>query len=269
MKLKLLVATHKTYQMPQASCYLPVFAGAARCSNALYPQEIPAEYARDDAGDNISLKNKSYCELSVLYWGWKNLSEEYLGLVHYRRYFAAKTAGRRWQRIAGEKLLEKMLQKAPVLLPRKRQYYIETNYSQYVHAHHAQDLEETRSILCEQYPEYVAAYDAVMKKTSGHRFNMFVMRADLLDAYCTWLFDVLFSLEDRLDISEYSEYDQRVFGFVGERLLDCWLLTNKIDYCELPVVNLENQHWPKKIVGFLRRKFAVRKKNSTPEKVPV
>ena len=58
-----------------------------------------------------------------------------------------------------------------------------------------------------------------------------------------------------MDITGYSANDQRVFGFVAERLLDVWIETEQIGYQELPVVNLENQHWPKKILSFLKRKF--------------
>ena len=84
---------------------------------------------------------------------------------------------------------------------------------------------------------------------------MFVMKKELLQHYCTWLFDILFELEKELDISSYSTNDKRVFGFVSERLLDVWLETEGVTYREVPVVFLENQHWGKKIAAFLRRKL--------------
>ena len=62
-------------------------------------------------------------------------------------------------------------------------------------------------------------------------------------------------LERRLDISSYSPYDARVFGFVGERLLDVYVTAQKVPFAEFPVRNLESQHWPRKILNFLRRKF--------------
>ena len=142
-----------------------------------------------------------------------------------------------------------------MILPKKRNYYIETGYSQYVHAHHEEDLLATRDILAERYPAYVAAFDRTLARTKGHRFNMFIMRRELLDRYCSWLFDVLFELEGRLDFSAYSDYDKRVFGFVSERLLDVWIETNGIAYRELPVLHMESQHWLKKGSAFLRRKF--------------
>ena len=196
------------------------------------------------------------------------MKADVLGLAHYRRHFKGAHG------IATGDELAKALEGVDAILPKKRNYFIETNYSQYVHAHHAVDLDLTRAIiaerhpecvipfdcvmtrqiLCERCPDYLAAYDKSMKRTSGHRFNMFVMRRELADRYSTWLFDILFELERRLDISSYSVNDARVFGFVSERLMDVWLETNGIRFAELPVLNLESQHWPRKIMAFLKRK---------------
>lgn len=238
MNLRIIVAAHKPYRMPADAAYLPLQVGAAG--------KPPIDgFARDDSDENISERNAHYCELTGLYWAWKNLDAEAVGLMHYRRHFKATPAE-----------IAAALQAHEAVLPKKRNYFIETNYSQYVHAHHAVDLETTRQILAERYAEYLPAYDASMKRTSGHRFNMLVMRREILDRYCTWLFDILFELERRLDISSYSQNDARVFGFVSERLLDVWLETNGISYAEFPVRNLESQHWPRKIFNFLKRKFA-------------
>ena len=243
MDLRIVVAAHKPYPMPSGEAYLPMLVGAA-----LRRIEDNPPYQRDDEGENISARNPNYCELTGLYWAWKNLKADAIGLIHYRRHFKATP-----ERIAA------LLERHDIILPRKRNYFIETNYSQYVHAHHAVDLDLTRTILAERHPECVPAFDRVMKRTSGHRFNMLVMKRNVLDAYCTWLFDILFELERRLDISSYSANDARVFGFVAERLLDVWLEAKGRDYSELPVRNLENQHWPRKIANFLLRKFCGRR----------
>ena len=84
---------------------------------------------------------------------------------------------------------------------------------------------------------------------------MFVMKKDLFDAYCAWLFSILFELEQQLDISAYSDYDKRVFGFVSERLLDVWIETNGIKFMDMPYVFMENQNWIIKGWNFVRRKL--------------
>ena len=42
----------------------------------------------DCIGDNISKKNPNYCELTAIYWLWKNYDlPNYVGVCHYRRFF--------------------------------------------------------------------------------------------------------------------------------------------------------------------------------------
>ena len=251
MNIKIIIAAHKPYWMPSDPMYLPLHVGAEGKKSL--------GFQGDNTGDNISAKNPNYCELTGLYWAWKNLDADYLGLAHYRRHFSnEKLFGDKKERVITQPELEKELAACDVLVPKPRNYWIETNYSQYVHAHHAIDLDTTRAILAEKYPEYQKAYDESMQRTVGHRFNMFVMKRDKLDAYCAWLFDVLFELESRLDISDYSTNDARVFGFVSERLLDIWLETNQFPYKELPYVFMEDQNWFVKGGNFLKRKFAMK-----------
>ena len=246
--VKVIVASHKPYWMPTDELYVPVRVGAEGSND--YFGFVP-----DNSGENISEKNANYCELTGLYWAWKNLDCEYLGLAHYRRHFTILRGTKDRRDVLSLDQARSLLSTVDVLLPSPRNYWIETNYSQYVHAHHAEDLDETRKIIEEKYPEYISAYDKSMKKTTGHRFNMFIMKKDLADLYCKWLFDILFELEKRLDISDYSAKDQRVFGYVSERLLDVWIETNRIKYKDIPYMFLEKQNWITKGVNFILRKM--------------
>lgn len=249
--VKVIVATHKPYWMPTDEMYVPVRVGAEGKDDL--------GFTPDNAGENISSKNANYCELTGLYWAWKNLQCEYLGLAHYRRHFTMLKGTNDRRDVLSLDQARDLLSDVDVLLPIKRNYWIETNYQQYIHAHHVEDLDETRKILEERYPKYVKAYDESMKKTTGHRFNMFIMKKELADRYCEWLFDVLFELEKRLDISGYSSNDQRVFGFVSERLLDVWLVTNNIQYKDVPYMFLEKQNWIIKGANFILRKMNLKK----------
>ena len=249
MNVKILIATHKPYWMPDDDIYLPIQVGSAISKTDL-------GYCRDDSGDNIRTKNKNYCELTGLYWAWKNLDADYIGLAHYRRHFTVKRGrDKKTLPITGREITD-ILKTTDVILPKKRSYYIETSYSHYIHAHHKEDLGVTEQIITEKYPEYLDAYNRVMNSSKGHRFNMFVMKKEIFDSYCKWLFDILFELEKRLDISDYSVNDARVFGFVAERILDVWIQKNQIDYKEIPYVFMEKQNWIKKVGAFLRRKIS-------------
>lgn len=251
MEIKIIVATHKPYWMPEDPMYLPIHVGAAGKESI--------GYQRDDEGNNISSKNANYCELTGLYWAWKNLKADYIGLAHYRRHFSnGKRFGDKKEKVINQAELEKKLKNTDILLPTPRNYWIETNYNQYAHAHHAIDLDTTKEILQEKYPEYLKAWDSSMAKTTGHRFNMFIMKKEKYDAYCEWLFDILFELEKRLDISAYNKNDSRVFGFVSERLLDIWIDTNGYQYKDSGYIFMEKQNWLIKGSNFIKRKIGMK-----------
>lgn len=249
--IKIIVATHKKYRMPTDDMYMPIHAGAEGREDI--------GFVKDNTGDNISTKNPNYCELTALYWMWKNKSYDVVGMSHYRRFFTVKKQKDKWSCIATREQIEKKLQQADIILPKKRNYLIETNYSQYAHAHHAIDLDTTREIIKDKCPEYLEAYDKRMSMTKGHRFNMFIMRKKYFEEYCQWLFDILFELEKRLDISDYSEKDARVFGYVSERLIDVWIDAKGYGYTEMPVVFMENENFFIKGTRFVLRKFKKRK----------
>ena len=69
-KVKIVVATHKKYAMPNDEMYLPLHVGAT-----LHP-DIDLGYQKDNVGENISQKNDSYSELTGLYWAWKDLDAD-------------------------------------------------------------------------------------------------------------------------------------------------------------------------------------------------
>lgn len=250
MDIKILVATHKKYWMPKDDVYLPVHVGKEG------KQDLG--FIGDNTGDNISIKNPNYCELTAIYWAWKNLKADYTGLVHYRRYFTNhnyRNCEKKKLDILTKLDFENILKDVDIIVPDKRRYYIETNRTHYNHAHYKKDLDKVEEIIEELYPKYSSSFDKVMNRTWAHMFNMFVMRRDYFDEYCKWLFTVLFELENRIDISNYTTMEARVFGFISELLLDVWLETRQIKYKEINVSFMEKQNWLKKGGGFLKRKF--------------
>lgn len=249
MNIKILVATHKKYWMPEDEVYLPIHVGKEG------KQDLG--YIGDNTGDNISIKNSNYCELTAIYWAWKNLEADYIGLVHYRRYFTKhnlRNCEKKKQDILTKNDFENILKDVDIIVPDKRKYYIETIRSHYNHSYYEKDLNETENIIKEIYPEYSIAFNKVMNRTWAHMFNMFVMRRDYFDEYCKWLFTILFELEKRIDIGNYTTMEARVFGFISELLLDVWLETKQIRYKEVNVSFMEKQNWLKKGGLFLKRK---------------
>ena len=250
MKVKVLVAAHKNYQMPTDNLYLPVFVG-----KDLHP-DVNKTFQGDNTGDNISKKNSTYNELTAIYWGWKNLTDlDAMGLVHYRRYLSLNHRKDLTSVLSTEQV-NKLLQNYDIILPEKRRYYIESNESHYLHAHHHEPFEVMEKVIKEEYPEYYNSFKNVMKRTWAHMFNMFIMKKKPLNEYCEWMFDVLKKVEEQTDISDYSVYEQRVYGFLSELLLDVWLDQNpQYSVYEAKYVFMEHTNWIVKGGKFLKRKL--------------
>ncbi|MFA9462789.1 MAG: DUF4422 domain-containing protein [Velocimicrobium sp.] len=248
MNIKILVAAHKKYNMPNDDIYLPIHVGKEG-------KNLELGYVGDNTGDNISQKNATFCELTGIYWAYKNLNADYIGLAHYRRHFRFRKKQDKFSSILNSSEVNALLKETDIILPKKRNYFIETNYSHYIHAHHKEGIDLLGEIIKKDYPAYWKSFDCFMHRTNAHMFNMFIMRKDYFDSYCEWLFPILFKLEQTLDISEYSPYESRVFGFLAERMLDIWLDANQLSYKELHVMFMESQNWFIKGGSFLKRKF--------------
>lgn len=79
MSVKIFTITHKSFIPPRDSMYVPLHVG---CVNA---EDLG--FIGDDVGDSISHLNPNFCELTGMYWLWKNYHEvDYIGICHYRRY---------------------------------------------------------------------------------------------------------------------------------------------------------------------------------------
>lgn len=250
--IKIIVATHKKYQMPEDDMYVPVHVGAEGKESI--------GYQPDNEGENISSKNKAFCELTGLYWAWKNLDADYVGLAHYRRHFrGAKKSDNVFERILTKQEALNLLSRTDILVTKKRNYYIENIYDHYAHTLYVETLDKAKEVIDRKYPEYSASFDKCMKHTHMHAFNMFVMKKEKLDAYCEWLFDILFEVEEELKDKEYDAFHARYPGRVSELLLDVWMEKNRYTYTEVPFVYTEKIDMVKKVTGFLSAKFLKKK----------
>lgn len=244
--VKVIVATHKPYEMPTDKMYLPVHVGAAG--------KHSIGYQRDDEGDNISSLNPYFCELTGLYWAWKNLCEDYIGLVHYRRYFAIDGKTMEFEQ------LNPYLGKIKVFTPKKRWYVIESLKSHYEHTHYSEHIETTRKVILEKYPEYVSTFDKVLKRRWGYMFNMMIAERGIINDYCTWLFTVLFIVFKKINSSNYNLFEKRYVGRMSELLFNVWveraIESGKIKKNEIKELDIDvEEKMIEKIPAFLKAKF--------------
>ena len=254
--VRIAVAAHKPYRMPADRMYLPLQVGAAGRESI--------GYRRDDEGENISELNPYFSELTGLYWAWKHLDADYVGLAHYRRHFSLRRRRGRWESVLREEQLRPCLPAVRLFLPKKRRYWIETLYSHYAHTHDERHLEAAREAISERTPAYLPYFDRAVSRRSGYMFNMMIAERTLLNDYCAWLFDILFAARRRLKPEEktLSAYRRRFYGRISEIIFNAWLekklaegALRREEIRELPVVLMEKTDLVKKGRAFLRAKF--------------
>ena len=264
MVVKVIIAAHKKYQMPKDEMYLPVHVGAAGKNRI-------ENYQRDDEGENISDLNPYFCELTGIYWAWKNLDADYIGMAHYRRHFSYHPhEDDLWDAVLKEREIDADLGQVKVFVPKKRWYYIETLYSHYEHTHYIFQLDEARKIMAEKYPEYLGSFDRAVKQRWGYMFNMMILERGLFNDYCSWLFDVLFELKKRLGEEGLTPFHSRYYGRISEIIFNVWLLEQqkigklkKSEIKEIPIIHMEKINWWRKGRAFLEAKFMGKKYNGS------
>lgn len=226
-KVKILVACHKPTEVPHDDIYMPIHVGKAISK---YKEEMK-DMIGDDTGDNISKKNPYYCELTAVYWAWKNLKDiDYIGLCHYRRYFDFHTHGQfmhpveiskfdtfiRNNRDGLLKTIEKFKDNEIILpyewsMPQSTQENLSIEVS-------GMDWQILYGVIKKLYPEYIPT---VMEYMLGNRrtgYNMFVMSRSQFESYAQWLFSILGECERLVRMPAYS-LNQRIYGYMGEVLL--------------------------------------------------
>lgn len=209
MDTKIFVMTHKKVDEIDDGLHYLMQVGKAGKENY--------GYLGDDTGDNISLKNQTYCELTGIYWLWKNYKCDIIGICHYRRFFVKD------ENLIDKSYIEKLIDKYPIIIPNSSCVKETTVYKDYEKKHYSRDLDTCREIICEIYPQYTEAFDFCMQGILMNPGNMWITKKYIFDQYCEWLFSILFEVEKRIDIAAYDEYQKRVMGFLSERLFRVWL----------------------------------------------
>lgn len=241
--MSIYIVTHKMFDIPKEDGYIPIQVGAVN------GHVLPEGACFDDTGDNISDKNKNYCELTGVYWIWKHVKDEYIGIVHYRRYFTRHYNGR----LLSKKDIQRQLNKHDIILPFMR-HLDKTVYEQYCESGYKKDLLMTGDIIKKIYPEYYDEFEQFINGKDVYFGNMLITSNKIYDNLCKWMFDILFELEKRVDISDYSDYFSRIYGFISERLLYVYVKHNDLDVFETGVINTEeNWNFCKQLLTGMKR----------------
>lgn len=225
MDTRIYIAAHKPFQSPAGAPYIPLHVGKKG--------KEPLGFIGDDTGENISEKNSSYCELTGVYWMWKNVQCDIIGLCHYRRYFI------REGKLLTQAQIEQTLSDYDLIVGNSSKTSSSTLATHYAANHYAQDWDICRSTLGELYPDYLDAFDLMANANLMNLGNMMICHKDLFDSYCAWLFPLLEEIERRTDISSYNTFQARLYGYLAERLMKVWILMQDVRVREETIVQTE------------------------------
>lgn len=214
MKLKILVASHKPDKVYKDDVYTPIHVGRAISQ---YKKEM-SDMIGDDTGDNISEKNPAYCELTAMYWAWKNLQDvEYMGLAHYRRYFETKFT---------KENIDAIMKDCDVVLAKP--YMLDTLMWNKLSRSLAQE-DVVIFFLClrKLFPKYEQTVLNYLFDFRDIAFNMCIMRKEHFNEYCNFLFSVLSECEKYMKPLPYTCLSRRL-GYIAEYLLPIYCIHNNL-----------------------------------------
>ena len=229
-KLKILVATHKPCMLPNESIYFPIHCGRAVTQLNSDLQDWMIEHTQgDDTGDNISELNPYFCELTAIYWAWKNYerlgSPQKIGLCHYRRYFMDFDANSAIT--------------APVhILSKSVAEQFDVNHNPY-------ELQKAINLIEDS--EFKNSTMEYLNQKKGYFFNMFILQKEYFFEYCNMLFPLLFRLSENSNWNRLDSYQKRMPGFIAERLTGAYLYHLKMKknislHETLPIVPITNTY---------------------------
>lgn len=242
------IATHKKFNVPNLNGYCALQVGAE--------EKEKYGYLRDNIGNHISGKNANYCELTGLYWIWKNTDDSYKGLVHYRRYFGRNNLSNKISDICSYEYLLNCLKSVDIVLPYVEYFKQNAKEEILLHCCTEEIFDKLRQIIETKYPDYIETYDRYFNENKASLFNMLFCKREIFDAYCEWLFSILFVLEKQVDLAKLNTYQQRLYGFLSERLLNVWVIKNKLVVKHLPVIHMELPVFDR--IRLVRRRFTNR-----------
>lgn len=221
----------------------PIYVNV-RCG-AIQDKENKSNLQGDDTGENISYKKPKYSELTVMYWAWKNQDADYYGLCHYRRYMAfskQKFDEDIYGNVQCKYLDNKAIKKYGLNNDDLIYGTVENNdfvfttvdvsrsgyksvYQQYEKTPflNISDLETAIDILKKEYPEFSEAADKYFSGKIFYPCLMFVMKKNIFNKWCSFIFNILNKAEKVIDVSNYGIDAQRTLGHIAERLFGVFI----------------------------------------------
>ena len=176
----------------------------------------------EDMGETITDQNRIFAEMTGAYWIWKNRNHAaYKGLCHYRRHFI----------ISEEEIraLEQSRIDAILTTPRYVPYGVgnmflaETPVKKGVYESMLQAVRECA-------PEDALRFQIYLDSCFYYPNNMVIARNDIYNAYCEWVFKILFRMSEIETQKGNVQTEDRRIAYAAELLTSFYFAKNKDIY---------------------------------------
>lgn len=230
--MAILICAHKPCELPTHPATLPIQVG-----KAISGTDLNLRGGGDDQGENISHKNGLYCEMTALYYVWKNLDTPYIGLMHYRRLFLLDRKHRMPWRPNTERITDytdedieytKELLEHYDLITVPQFCYKKSIKEQFIDNHGTKFYNIMKEAISDFCPEYLPAFNQFMEHNNKLTpFNMFIAKREKITPYFEWIFPLLEYIEQHYNITEENPENARAIGYMTERLFCVYYVHQK------------------------------------------
>lgn len=248
-KIAIYIVSHKKVNLPDMPGYYRIQVNAEK-------NDSWNGWLHDNEGDNISVKNNCYSELTALYALWKNNQSEVKGLVHYRRYFVQSSEtsfasvynGTGTYKALKKKYLTqdqilRDLQDYDMILPSPKCVYPLTAYEDLKTNCYKKDILTFIEIVKEKFPKAFPYLMDTLESLCASYCNMMIAGKSLFDDYCSWMFSILSEVEKHTDVSSYDVQRKRLYGYLSEILLNVYVKMRhlKCRYYNMVMITEQNR----------------------------
>ena len=226
-----------------------------------FPNELYEQIDYKDCHNDLDNLRLLYSELYHVYEIWKNRPlTDYVGICHYRRFLDFN-----------HHELNDIFQRYDIIVPKAYNFGINV-YKQYCRNFDEKNIKIIGAIIKKYYPDYLDVFCDFFNQNRFHSNSIMITSKKIFNDYCTWLFDILSKFTNHCkfmtmdDVKKYIEenaskyhcedgyhsvldknslgedkYNEwltnylRIYGFLSERLLNVYILKNKLKTFEAPM----------------------------------